>query len=41
MTFGDEILRRISEPKRQEVTGERENYIMRSSIICTLHLIPD
>jgi hypothetical protein len=31
------VLRRIFWPKRDEVTGSGENYIMRSLTICTLH----
>ena len=33
------VLRRIFEPKRDEVTGSGENYIMRSLMICTPHPI--
>jgi len=35
--FENRVLRRIFGPKRDEVTGNRENYIMRSLMICTLH----
>jgi hypothetical protein len=36
--FKNRVLRRIFGPKRGRVTGEwRENYIMRSLIICTAH----
>jgi hypothetical protein len=35
--FENRVLRRIFGPKRDEVTGE--NYIMRSSMICTAHPI--
>jgi hypothetical protein len=31
------VLRRISGPKRDEVKGNGENYIMRSLMICTDH----
>jgi hypothetical protein len=37
--FEKRLLRRIFGPKRGEVTGSGENYIMRSSIICTTHNI--
>jgi hypothetical protein len=30
------LLRRIFEPKREKVTGERKNYIMRRCIVYTL-----
>jgi hypothetical protein len=30
-------MRRIFELKREEVTGEWKNYIMRSLMICTAH----
>jgi len=33
------VLRRIFGPKRDEVTGEWGNYIMRSLMICTAHQI--
>jgi hypothetical protein len=33
------VLRRIFGPKRDEVTGSAENFIMRSLVICTPHLI--
>ena len=33
------VLRRIFGPKRGEVTGSRENYIMRNLMICTAHPI--
>ena len=35
--FENRVLRRISGPKRDEVTGSGENYIMRSLMICTAH----
>ena len=31
------LLRKIVRPKRDEVTGSGENYIMRSLMICTPH----
>jgi hypothetical protein len=33
------VLRRIFGPKRDEVTGNGGNYIMRSLMICTAHPI--
>jgi hypothetical protein len=33
------VLRRIFGPKRDKVTRNRENYIMRRLLICTLHPI--
>ena len=35
--FENRVLRRIFGLKRDEVTGEWRNYIMRSSMICTAH----
>jgi hypothetical protein len=36
--FENRVLRRIFGPKRDEVTrGCKENFVMRSSIICTAH----
>ena len=35
--FENRVLRRIFGPKRGEVTGGGENYIMRSLMICTAH----
>jgi len=35
--FENRVLRRIFGPKRDEVTGNGENYIMRSLMICTSH----
>jgi hypothetical protein len=35
--FANRVLRRIFGPKRDEVTGEWQNYIMRSLMICTPH----
>jgi hypothetical protein len=35
--FENRALRRVFGPKRGEVTGNGENYIMRSSVICTLY----
>jgi len=37
--FEKRVLRRIFGRKRDEVTGSGENYIMRSSMICTPHNI--
>ena len=33
--FENRVLRRVFGPKRDEVTGNGENYIMRSFVICT------
>ena len=33
--FENRVLRRVFGPKRDEVTGNGENYIMRSVVICT------
>ena len=33
--FESRVLRRVFGPKRDEVTGNGENYIMRSLVICT------
>ena len=33
--FENRVLRRLFGPKRDEVTGNGENYIMRSIVICT------
>ena len=33
--FENRVLRRIFGPKRDEVNGSRENYIIRSLMICT------
>jgi hypothetical protein len=35
--FENRVLRRIFGPKREEVTGNGENFIMRSFMICTPH----
>jgi hypothetical protein len=35
--FENRVLRRIFGPKRDEVTGEGENCIMRNFITCTPH----
>jgi len=35
--FENRVLRRIFEPKRDEVTGEWKNFIMSSLMICTPH----
>jgi hypothetical protein len=37
--FENRVLRRIFGPKRDEITGSGENYIMRSLKICTSHPI--
>jgi len=37
--FLNMVLRRISGPKRDELTGNGENYIMRRLMICTPHPI--
>jgi len=37
--FEKRVLRRIFGPKRDKVTRERENYILRSLKICTPHPI--
>jgi len=37
--FENSMLRRIFGPKRDEVIGSGENYIMRSLMICTAHPI--
>jgi len=37
--FENRVLRRVFGPKRDEVTGNGENYVMRSLMICTLHPI--
>jgi len=37
--FEGGVLRRIFGPKRDEVTGDGGNYIMRSLMICTAHPI--
>ena len=33
--FENRVLRRVFGPKRDEVTGNGENYIMRNLVICT------
>jgi hypothetical protein len=33
--FENRVLRRVFGPKIDEVTGNRENYIMRNLVICT------
>jgi hypothetical protein len=35
--FENKVLRRIYGPKRDEVTRNGENYVMRSLMICTPH----
>ena len=37
--FENRVLRRIFGPRRDEVTKECENYIMRSLMICTPHAV--
>ena len=37
--FENRVLRRVFGPKRDEVTGNGENYIMRSLVICTPYRI--
>ena len=37
--FENRVLRRIFWPKRDEVTGSKENYIIMSLMICTPHQI--
>jgi hypothetical protein len=37
--FENRVLRRIFVPKRDEITGSSENYIMRSFMIHTPHQI--
>jgi len=37
--FKNRVLTKIFEPKRDEVTGDWRNYIMRSLMICTAHQI--
>jgi hypothetical protein len=37
--YKNKVLRRILEPKRDEVKGSGENYIVRSLMICTPHQI--
>jgi len=37
--FENRVLRRLFGPKREEVTGEWENYIMKSLVICTPYRI--
>jgi len=39
MVFENKALRRIFELKRDEVTGNGENYIMMRLMICTAHPI--
>jgi len=39
MVFENRVLRRISGPNRDEVTGGGEHYIMRSLMVCTPHPI--
>jgi hypothetical protein len=37
--FDNNVLRRIFGPQREEVSGNGDNYIVRSFIMCTLHQI--
>jgi hypothetical protein len=37
--FENRMLKGIFGPKKDEVTGNGENYIMRSSMICTPHRV--
>jgi len=37
--FENRVLRRLFGPKRDEVTGSGENYLMRSLMICAPHEI--
>jgi len=37
--FENRVLRGVFRPKRDEVTGNGENYIMKSSVICTPYRI--
>ena len=37
--FENRVLRRVFGPKRDEVTGNGENYILRSLVICTPYRI--
>ena len=37
--FENRVLRRVFGPKRDEVTGNGENYIMKSIVICTPYRI--
>jgi hypothetical protein len=37
--FENRVLRRVFGPKRDEVTGSGENFIVRSFMICTPHPI--
>jgi hypothetical protein len=37
--FENTVRRRLFGPKRDEITGEWEDYITRSSMICTHHQI--
>ena len=37
--FENRVLRRVFGPKRDEVTGNEENYIMKSLVICTPYRI--
>jgi hypothetical protein len=37
--FENSVFRRVFGPRRDEVTGNGENYIMKSSVICTPYRI--
>jgi hypothetical protein len=37
--FENRVLRRVFGPKRDEITGNGENYIMKSLVICTPYRI--
>jgi len=37
--FQNKVMRRIFGPKREEVTGDTENYVKRWAMICTHHQI--
>ena len=39
MVFENRVLRRVFGPKRDEVTGNGENYIMKNLVICTPYRI--
>ena len=39
LTLREERRLRVFGPKRDEVTGNGENYIMRNLMVCTLHQI--
>jgi hypothetical protein len=37
--FENRVLRKILGPKRDEVTGSGEDYVLRSLMICTTHSV--